>query len=90
MQEYRLDVPSLYPDLPPADDYDYAVLVDAMSVGSFACESYGAAIRSRRTGERAELPNLTVSIPRIDALMETLVRNQVSPAHLRDVVEDWL
>lgn len=90
MREYQLDVPSLYPDLPTEGDYDYAVLVDTMPVGSFSCESYGAAVRSRRTGERAEVPNLTVSIPRIDALMEKLVRNQVSPTHLRDVVADWL
>ncbi|MDE6107838.1 MAG: hypothetical protein K2F83_04085, partial [Oscillospiraceae bacterium] len=35
-------------------------------------------------------PNITVSIPRIDELVDLLVRNQVSPTHLRDVVDDWL
>lgn len=90
MTELKLDLPSLYPDLRRESDYDYSILVDTMAVGSFACESYGAAIRSRKSGERAEVPHITVSIPRIDELMERLVRNQVSPAHLRDVVEDWL
>lgn len=90
MQEYKLDVASLYPELPAEGDYDYSVLVDAMPVGSFSCESYGVAVRSRKSGEHAEVPNITVSIPRIDALVEALVQNQVSPAHLRDVIEDRL
>lgn len=90
MRELKLDVYSLYPDLKTQGPYDYAILVDELDVGAFACESYGAQVTSRVTGDRAEVPNITVSATRIDQLMELLVRNQVGPLHLGDVVADWL
>ena len=69
---------------------DYYVLIDQMEVGgSFACESYGVSIAAP-DGERVDLPNITTSAARIDELMELLTRNAVTPASLRDVVEDWL
>lgn len=85
-----MDLNSLYPGLKGSWDYEYAILVDQIKVGAFFCESYGVSIVNRRTGERSAVPNITVSIPRIDELVEKLVRCQVSPIHLRDVVEDWL
>lgn len=90
MRELKLDVYSLYPDMEAQGPYDYAILVDELDVGPFACESYGASVTSRLTGDRAEVPHITVSATRIDQLMELLVRNQVGPIHLGDVVEDWL
>ena len=90
MRELKLDLFSLYPDLKDTGAYDYSILVDQVEVGSFSCESYGAAVVSRITGERAAVPNITVSVPRIDALMDLLVRNQVGPIHLREVIDDWL
>lgn len=90
MRELKLDLYSLYPDMKTPGPYDYAILVDELDVGPFACESYGACVTSRATGDRAEVPNITVSATRIDQLMELLVRNQVGPIHLGDVVEDWL
>ena len=69
--------------------YRYAILVDEMSVGGLCCESYG--VRATGPGgDREEVPNITVSVGRIDALAELLCRNQVSPVTLRDVIEDWL
>lgn len=90
MRELKLDVFSLYPDLGAPGPYDYAILVDQLNVGPFACESYGAQVVNRATGDCSQIPNITVSATRIDQLMELLVRNQVSPCHLRDVVDDWL
>ncbi len=90
MRELKLDLHSLYPDLGEPWDYEYAILVDQIKVGAFSCESYGVSIVNRRTGERSAVPNITVSVPRIDQLVEKLVRCQVSPIHLQDVVEDWL
>lgn len=90
MRELKLDVYSLYPDLTDIGPYDYAILVDEVSAGNFLCESYGVRITSRTSGERSEVPNITISTSRIDELMDLLVRNQVSPIHLRDVVDDWL
>ena len=90
MRELKLDLYSLYPDLKLEGAYDYSILVDQVEVGAFSCESYGVSVTSRITGERAAVPNITVSVPRIDELVEKLVRNQVGPIHLRDVIDDWL
>ena len=70
--------------------YVYSILVDEMDVGRFFCESYGVSIRDAVTGQRAAVPNVTASIPRIDELMELLIRNEVTPVTLRDVIDDWL
>ena len=83
MRELKLDLFSLYPDQKDTGPYDYSILVDEVDVGAFSCESYGVAVTSRLTGERDHVPNITVSVPRIDALMDLLVRNQVGPIHLR-------
>lgn len=68
----------------------YCILVDELPLGGGRyCESYGVKVTGE-DGEEASVPNLTVSVERIDGLLELLRRNQVSPVHLRDVVEDWL
>ena len=41
-------------------------------------------------GDSAVIPNVTVSISRIDGLMELLTRNTVGPAAVGDVAADWL
>ncbi len=70
--------------------YAYSILVGEMPVAQgFSCESYGVCIREQ-DGEDSTVPNITPSISRIDALMDRLVRNSVTPCTLRDVVEDWL
>ena len=69
--------------------YRYYVLVGEMPLGGLACESYGVKVAGG-DGEEASVPNITVSAARIDALLELLSRNGVSPAHLRDVIDDWL
>ena len=51
-------------------------------------ESYG--ILAESGGERAAVPNITVSQRRIQALAEVLMRGAVTPLTLRDVVDDWL
>lgn len=71
-------------------EFRYYILVDQMELGGgFACESYGVKVVGR-DGEEAEVAHITVSVSRIDALMELLTRNAVSPSTLRDVVDDWL
>ncbi len=90
MRELKLDLYSLYPGLGDAGPYDYSILVDELPTGPFSCESYGIRVTARITGESAQIPNITISASRIDELAELLVRGQVGPIHLRDVVEDWL
>ncbi|MEA4953956.1 MAG: DUF6514 family protein [Pseudoflavonifractor sp.] len=90
MRELKLDLPSVYPELEENHYYDYSILVDVVDTGNFVCESYGACITSKKGGERASVPRITVSPSRIDELMRLLVRNGVGPIHLQDVVDDWL
>ena len=60
-----------------------------MAVGGLCCESYGIKVTGP-DGDSQAVPNITVSVGRIDELAELVRRNQVSPVTLRDVVEDWL
>ena len=69
--------------------YRYYVLVGEMPLGGLSCESYGVKVVGE-DGEEASVPDITVSAGRIDALLELLSRNSVSPAALRDVIDDWL
>jgi len=70
---------------------DYSILIDEMAMGeSLACESYGLKVRIRESGEEACIPNITIRIAQIDALMEQFLRNTVTPATARDVVDDYL
>lgn len=90
-REWKLEVPTLCPHLSPGDSpYAYAILVDQVDLGSFSCESYGAVVTTPATGDRAQVEHITVSPQRIRQLMELLIRCQVGPTHLRDVVDDWL
>ena len=52
--------------------------------GGLSCESYGVKVAGPG-GEEASVPNITVSVERIDQLLELLRRNCVSPVTLRDV-----
>ena len=70
--------------------FRYSILVDEMDVSGLFCESYGVCVAMDDGSERAAIPNLTISVSRIDALMELLMRNKVGPTTLRDVVADWL
>ena len=69
--------------------YRYYVLVGELPLGGLSCESYGVKIVGE-DGEEASAPDITVSAARIDALVELLCRNAVSPVSLRDVLDDWL
>ena len=71
--------------------YCYYILVDEMEVAEgFSCESYGVKVADLARGEAESVPNITVSVSRIDELIDLLIRNLVTPVTLRDVVEDWL
>ena len=54
------------------------------------CESYGIRVSVIETGEREEIGNITVRPERIEELADLLLRGQVTPCTLRDVVDDWL
>lgn len=68
----------------------YLLTIGEKQVGRFACEAYGVKIVDELTGESITVPDLTVSASRIDELLELLIRNEVTPAGLEDVLADWL
>lgn len=70
--------------------FDYAILVGEHDTGPFFCESYGIKITERGSGNLSLVPDVTTSITKIDALMELLLRNEVLPSNLADVIVDWL
>ena len=63
--------------------------VDTVETDVFCCENYGVRVWEEQ-GEDETIPGITTSATRIDELITLLVDNQVGPAGLRDVVEDWL
>ncbi len=54
------------------------------------CESYGVRITVDQTGERKELPDITVLPDAVLKLVQQLAEGGVTPSTLRSVVEDWL
>ena len=75
------------------EDFQHALSFCLLQIGELggglSCESYGVKVAGP-DGEEASVPNITVSVERIDQLLELLRRNCVSPVTLRDVVLDWL
>ena len=69
--------------------FHYALLIDLIESGSFACEDYGLRIREEN-GVSSAIPSITTSAIRIDELMTLLVEQKVGPTTLADVVADWL
>ena len=69
--------------------YDYYITIGELDVGKYACESYGVRIEEQG-GMQASVDNITSSIARIDELSELILRNEVTPVTLADVVSDWL
>jgi len=70
--------------------YDYIILIGERDTGPFFCESYGVKIMERGSMNLSAVPDVTTKIGRIDELMEILLRNEVLPGHLLDVIMDWL
>lgn len=71
-----------------ACDHHYSLLVEEIEADGFSCESYGLLITDGRTGIETRRQHLTVNSRQALELMSKLVRCQVSPVHLADVIED--
>lgn len=54
------------------------------------CESYGVRITVDQTGERKELPDITVLPDAVLKLVQQLAEGGVTPCTLRSFVDDWL
>lgn len=86
-----LDAQILLPErFPLCAPYRYRLLVDDVSTGGLNCEDYGFAICDPATGERAEVRHITPNQTSALHILALLFRNQVSPVHLRDVLDDCL
>ena len=67
----------------------YSILIRTVT-DPICFESYGVRIAIPRTGEQAEVLDLTVLSERIEALADLLLRGGVTPCSLPDVISDWL
>lgn len=65
----------------------YYLLVCASPEG---LESYGLGVTVLQTGECAEFWDITPLAARIEELASLVMRGQVTPCTLREVLEDWL
>ena len=90
MRELLVDSRCVTDEMGRARTFDYAILVGEHDTGPFFCESYGIKIAERGSGNLSLVPDVTTSIARIDELMELLLRNEVLPGNLADVIIDWL
>lgn len=70
--------------------YIYSILIDVLSGDVPDCESYGVRVTAPASGQVVDVPHVTASADRIYELMDLLIRHQVSPILLRDVIDDWL
>ncbi len=70
-------------------EFRYYLTAEPVENGPFFCENYGVKIAAD-CGDDAAVSGITPSAERIDELLSLLVKNEVSPATLSDVVADWL
>lgn len=90
MRELLVDTRKVTDEVGTNHELSYYVLIGELAVeGRFSCESYGVKV-AEQGGDAAAVPNITVSIARIDGLIDLLLRNAVSPAGLDDMLADWL
>ena len=68
---------------------EYGILVHTLET-PVCCESYGVSVTMIQTGEREEIPDITVLPERIEALVELLMAGGVTPCTVREIIEDWL
>lgn len=74
----------------PSNQWTYALLVEDIEAEGFHCESYGILVCEPSTGEETAARHITVNGAEALALLERVARLAVSPATLRDVIEDYL
>lgn len=74
----------------PARRWNYVLLAENLNVDGFHCESYGIMVQEAGSGKETSVRNITVNSSEALALLHTAVRMEVSPIHLRDMVEDYL
>lgn len=68
--------------------FEYYLLAETLGTEE-GCETYGVKIAGSG-GDGDAVRDITVSQGRILCLLSALVKFQVTPVSLRDVVEDWL
>lgn len=90
MRELLVDSRSLTDEMGKIRTFDYAILIGEHQTGSFLCESYGIKIAERGSDNSSVVPDVTTRISRIDELIDLLLRYEVLPGNLLDVVMDWL
>lgn len=88
MQETFVDTRSCLDEEGLLHTFRYILLTQQNPTGPFFLEEYG--VRIEETGSTGtRIFPITHSFPKIQMLMELLVRHAVTPTNLPEVAEDW-
>lgn len=70
--------------------FHYYILLEQLELEEYFGQSYGIKIEEKETGQIAVVPHVTTRSSVVYRLARTLIRHQVTPCTLMDVVQDWL
>lgn len=90
MRELLVDSRCVMDEFGKSRTFDYAILIEEHDANPFFCESYGIKIAEQGSQNLCLVPDVTTNLTQIDALMDLLLRNEVLPGNLLDVIIDWL
>lgn len=88
--ERYLETLKLQDEVGQAHKFHYYILLENLTLEDYSGQSYGIKIEERETGEVAMVPHVTTCSSVIYQLAQTLVKHQVTPCTLVDVIQDWL
>ena len=88
MQDIFIGTCTCHDELDNPHTFHYFLLTRQLPAGALLFEEYGVQV-AEEGGDCVQLPGLTHSRSRIDALLDLLIKHAVSPAGLFDVAEDW-
>ena len=73
-------------------ELSYYILENEHEIDNIKFTEYGIEIEKKDANriEKSQVVNITTNQTRIDFIVKTLMKNNVTPVHLHDVIEDML
>ena len=92
MKKYYIGNETLYVLDGTQVELKYYILESEHEIDSIMVKEYGIEIEKQDTAriEKSQVVNITTNQTRIDFIVKTLMKNNVTPVHLRDVIVDML
>lgn len=89
MQELYISAHTCRDEAGISHTFQYFLLQSESVYENRLCKDYGVMVRASEA-EQVRIPHITTDHDRIVNLLSLLKTHGVSPAHLSDVIEDWL